>query len=122
MRTSAPRSSRSPSNPQPSQPSVLPFAGALPETHPTDAIFFFAAIGVIGMSAQWLAWRFRIPAIVILLAAGLILGPATGWLIPSVVLGPMVRPMVSAAVAIILFEGGLSLDFRGLRGATQAVG
>jgi NhaP-type Na+/H+ or K+/H+ antiporter len=73
------------------------------------------------MSAQWLAWRFRIPAIVILLLAGLILGPAIGVLSPSTVLGPMARPLVSIAVAVILFEGGLSLDFRGLRGAGQAI-
>jgi NhaP-type Na+/H+ or K+/H+ antiporter len=82
---------------------------------------FFAAIGVVGMAAQWLAWRFRIPAIVILLVAGLLLGPVTGLLNPSGVLGSMVRPMVSVAVAIILFEGGLSLNFRGLRDASQAV-
>lgn len=73
------------------------------------------------MSAQWLAWRFRIPAIILLLIAGLVLGPATGVLNPTAILGSMVRPMVSVAVAIILFEGGLSLDFRGLRGAGQAI-
>lgn len=73
------------------------------------------------MSAQWLAWRFRIPAIIILLLAGLILGPTMGLLSPSAVLGDMVRPLVSIAVAIILFEGGLSLDFRGLRGASDAI-
>jgi NhaP-type Na+/H+ or K+/H+ antiporter len=76
---------------------------------------------MIGMSAQWLAWRFRIPAIIILLIAGMLLGPVTGLISPSAILGPVVRPMVSVAVAIILFEGGLSLDFRGLRDATQAV-
>jgi len=72
------------------------------------------------MSAQWLAWRFRIPAIILLLVAGLLLGPATHRLVPSTVLRATVRPMVSIAVAIILFEGGLSLDFRGLRDASQA--
>ena len=87
----------------------------------TNAIIFFASIGLIGMTAQWLAWRFRIPAIIILLVAGLLLGPVSGLLVPSTVLGDMVRPLVSIAVAIILFEGGLSLDFRGLRDASQAV-
>jgi len=87
----------------------------------TNATLFFAAIGVIGMGCQWLAWRFRIPAIILLLVAGLIVGPATGLLAPAHVLGPLIRPLIAAAVAIILFEGGLSLDFGGLRDASQAV-
>ncbi|MGZ5922491.1 MAG: cation:proton antiporter, partial [Rhizomicrobium sp.] len=87
----------------------------------TNATLFFAAIGVIGMACQWLAWRFRIPAIILLLVAGLVLGPATGLLAPAKVLGPLIRPLIAAAVAIILFEGGLSLDFAGLRDASQAV-
>ena len=33
----------------------------------------FAVIGVAGVGAQWLAWRLRLPAIVLMLAAGLIL-------------------------------------------------
>jgi NhaP-type Na+/H+ or K+/H+ antiporter len=73
------------------------------------------------MASQWLAWRFRFPAIVILLIVGLLLGPVSGLLVPTRVLGDMVRPMVAVAVAIILFEGGLSLEFRGLRDASQAV-
>jgi NhaP-type Na+/H+ or K+/H+ antiporter len=87
----------------------------------TNATLFFATVGVIGMAAQWLAWRFRIPAIILLLAAGLLFGPATGLLLPAKVLGSLIRPMVSAAVAVILFEGGLSLDFAGLKDASQAV-
>ena len=31
---------------------------------------------------------------------------------PAQTLGPVLRPMIAVAVAIILFEGGLSLDFR----------
>jgi NhaP-type Na+/H+ or K+/H+ antiporter len=96
-------------------------ANVTSEESTTNAIVFFAIIGVIGMAAQWFAWRFRIPAIIILLIAGLILGPVTGLLSPSTTLGPMVRPMVAVAVAIILFEGGLSLDFRGLRAASEAI-
>lgn len=86
-----------------------------------DASLFFAAVGVLGMAAQWVAWRFRIPAIILLLAAGLVFGPATGLLVPAHVLGSLIRPMVAAAVSIILFEGGLTLDFRGLKDASQGV-
>jgi hypothetical protein len=37
----------------------------------------------VGVAAQWLAWRSRLPAIVFLLAAGLIAGPLTGLIAPS---------------------------------------
>jgi NhaP-type Na+/H+ or K+/H+ antiporter len=68
-----------------------------------------------GALAQWLAARARIPAIVLLLALGLILGPATGLLRPSAEFGSALRPLIGLAVAIIVFEGGLALDFRDLR-------
>ena len=86
-----------------------------------NATIFIAAVGVIGMAAQWIAWRFRVPAIVLLLTAGLVAGPLTGWLAPGHVLGPLMNPLVSAAVAVILFEGGLTLDFSHLRDAGQAL-
>ena len=57
----------------------------------TNATLFFAAVGVIGMAAQWLAWRLWIPAIILLLAAGLVFGPTTGLLIPAKVLGSPIR-------------------------------
>ena len=40
-------------------------------------------IGMLSLASQWLAWRFRIPAILFLLASGLVLGPATGLLNPQ---------------------------------------
>jgi NhaP-type Na+/H+ or K+/H+ antiporter len=81
----------------------------------------FAVIGVAGLGAQWLAWRFRLPGIVMMLAAGLILGPVTGIFVPSRDLGEIVRPMISLAVAVILFEGGLTLNFKQLGDARPAV-
>lgn len=86
-----------------------------------NATVFIAVIGVIGIGAQWIAWRFRFPAIVLLLVAGLVIGPVTGWLVPSEVLGKLINPLVAAAVAIILFEGGLTLDFGYLRDSGQAL-
>lgn len=80
-----------------------------------------ALIGIAGVGAQWLAWRLRMPAIVLMLAAGLLLGPVTGLLVPARDIGPLVRPMVSLAVAVILFEGGLTLDFHRLADARPAV-
>ncbi|MBI1418323.1 MAG: sodium:proton antiporter [Limimaricola sp.] len=81
----------------------------------------FALIGVMGVGAQWLAWRLRMPAIVLMLAAGLLVGPATGLLLPARDIGPLLEPLVSVAVAIILFEGGLSLDLADLRDAAAGV-
>jgi len=86
-----------------------------------NATVFIAVIGVIGIGAQWIAWRFRFPAIVLLLVAGLVVGPLTGWLVPSDVLGKLINPFVAAAVAVILFEGGLTLDFGHLRDSGQAL-
>lgn len=74
----------------------------------------------IGVGAQWLAWRLRIPAIIFLVVAGLILGPATSLLQPTEIFGGILRPVIDLCVAVILFEGGLSLRFRELK--TSAVG
>jgi len=63
----------------------------------------------LGIGAQWLAWRLRVPAILLLLSAGVIAGPATGLLEPDLLFGDLLLPGVSLAVAVILFEGGLSL-------------
>lgn len=68
-----------------------------------------ALVGVLGVGAQWVAWRFRLPAIVLMLGIGLVVGPVLGWFLPERDLGPIYRPLISVAVAIILFEGGLTL-------------
>ncbi len=68
-----------------------------------------------GMLAQWLAWRSQIPSIIALLLAGLVLGPVTGIIDPDELLGGTLFPLVSLAVAVILFEGGLDLPPRELR-------
>ncbi len=80
-----------------------------------------ALIGALGAGAQWLAWRTRMPAIVLLLAAGFIAGPVTGLLEPASDFGHLLRPLVALAVALILFEGGLSLDFAEIRETSLAV-
>jgi len=80
-----------------------------------EQAFVIAAIGVLGIGAQWIAWRTGWPAIVLMLAAGFLAGPVTGLLDPEEAFGDMLEPMVSIGVALILFEGGLSLNFRELR-------
>ncbi len=80
-----------------------------------------ALIGALGFGSQWLAWRLQLPAIVLLAVAGTMAGPVLGILDPARDFGPLLQPMISIAVAIILFEGGLNLDFRELRGVSVAV-
>ncbi|MEL6679092.1 MAG: sodium:proton antiporter, partial [Pseudomonadota bacterium] len=86
-----------------------------------DPVVIFALIGVLGVGSQWLAWRFSLPAIVLMLAAGLVAGPVTGVLNPAEDLGDLMRPMVAIAVAIILFEGGLTLNLKSLSDASLPV-
>ncbi|MEZ4514785.1 MAG: cation:proton antiporter [Chloroflexota bacterium] len=74
-----------------------------------------AAVIVLGITAQWIAWRFRIPAILLLLVFGFLAGPIFGLIQPDQLFGKTLFPLVSLAVAIILFEGGLSLKISELR-------
>lgn len=79
------------------------------------------ALLALGFLCQWLAWRLRLPAILFLLIAGVVVGPATGVLDPDAMLGEALFPLVSLGVAIILFEGSLGLRFAELRGVAPAV-
>src|SRR5690349_3178930 len=75
----------------------------------------------IGFLAQWLAWRVKLPAILFLLLAGIVLGPATGVFRPDAMLGDLLFPLVSLAVALILFEGSMTLRFHELPDIGRAV-
>lgn len=80
-----------------------------------------ATIGVLGIGAQWVAWRTGWPAIVLMLFAGFMAGPVLGLINPEEAFGELMEPMISIGVALILFEGGLSLDLRELRHSGDAV-
>ncbi len=80
-----------------------------------------AAILVVGMAARWIAWELRLPSILLLLLAGIVAGPVTGWLRPDELFGEAFVPLVSISVGVILFEGGLSLSFRELRDSGNIV-
>lgn len=87
--------------------------------HSEQVLVTLALVFVLGMSAQWLAWAWRIPSIVLLLLFGFLAGPVSGQLDPDELFGELLQPVVSLSVALILFEGGLTLrlsEFREISG------
>ena len=93
-----------------------------------DFLLYLAIIPALGLAAQWIAWRTSLPGILLLLLFGVVLGQfvqldavlteLTGG---DELAGPRILfPLVSLAVAVILFEGGLSLELRELREAGSA--
>ena len=83
-----------------------------------------AGIIILGILAQWFAWKFKIPAILPLILIGLLVGPIASeflsddgskWIEPiwngtkGLFPGESLYYFVSLAISIILFEGGLTL-------------
>jgi NhaP-type Na+/H+ or K+/H+ antiporter len=87
-----------------------------------EIVLRLAAIVVLGVGAQLVAARFRLPSILLLLGLGLIAGAGTDFIKPDELFGDLLVPSVSLAIAVILFEGGMSLrvaDVRGVRLVVQ---
>ena len=81
-----------------------------------NLILYLAGVPVLGIFAQWLAWRLRIPSILLLLGIGV----ALGTLVKPDEVGfdaQLLFPIVSLSVAVILFEGGMTLHFGELKQA-----
>ena len=93
-----------------------------------DLLIGIAMVIGLGMLAQWVAWRIRLPSIVFLLLTGLGVGPIATKLLGSPILdvdhlmGDLLFPIVSASVAVILFEGGMNLRLSDIRGSGRVVG
>ncbi len=81
----------------------------------SNPLVVFAGIGLLAAIAQWAAWRLRLPAILLLLLFGIMAGPVSGILDPDQLLGDLLFPIVSLSVAVILFEGSLTLKLEELR-------
>jgi len=86
-----------------------------------STILTFGFIGLLGFACQWLAWRTKQPAILFLLLVGILVGPVTGTLDADALFGDLLFPFVSLAVAVILFEGSLTLKFTELKGIGSTV-
>ena len=76
-----------------------------------DTALLLSGVVGIGIAAQWLAWYLKQPSILFLLLIGIIVGPILGVFDPDLVLGELMFPFISLGVAIILFEGSLTLEF-----------
>jgi NhaP-type Na+/H+ or K+/H+ antiporter len=78
-----------------------------------DTLTQLTTIIVLGIGAQWLAWRLNLPAILLLLFAGFAAGPVMELcggprlINPDHLFGDLLLPIVSLSVALVLFEGGL---------------
>ncbi len=84
-------------------------------------LFDLMLVVLIGILSQWVAWRFRMPAIVVMSVAGLLVGPILGLINPKESMGDLFSPIITFAVAIILFEGSLNLDFKEIKGFSKPV-
>ena len=86
-----------------------------------DATIALVSIGILSITCQFIAHKVKLPAILFLLLAGIVLGPLTQTLSADALFGDLLFPIVSLAVAIILFEGALTLKFSDISGHGKMV-
>ena len=88
----------------------------------TDQVLFgVGLILVLAVGSQVLGSRLRIPALIILLPAGFTAGALTTDVNPQRLLGSAFQPLVSLAVAVILYDSGLALQWGKVRGRARRV-
>ncbi len=89
-----------------------------------------AAVLLLGIGAQWAAWRLKIPSILLLLIFGLLAGPvmrqmgslSTFSINPDDIFGAdLLFALVGISVGMILYEGGLTLKLREIRSSWRSV-
>lgn len=78
-------------------------------------------VAAAGMMGQWIAWRLGLPAIFVLLCLGFAIGPFGRLVVPEQDFGALLEPMIGLAVGVIVFEGGLGLNFAELRRSGQGI-
>ncbi|MGR4869467.1 cation:proton antiporter [Variovorax sp. LARHSF232] len=74
-----------------------------------------------GLASQWLAAQIRLPAIVVLIAVGLLLGPVSG-VVHLDIEREQLSELIGLGVAIILFEGGMDLKLSEFKRVGHGVG
>ncbi|UJF23927.1 sodium:proton antiporter [Suttonella sp. R2A3] len=86
-----------------------------------EPALMLSSLLALGIAAQWLGWSTKKPAIIYLLLMGIILGPTLQLFNPDEVLGEWLFPLISLGVAIILFEGALTLNFQEIKSHGRVV-
>ncbi len=96
----------------------------------SPALISVGLIALIGVGSQWLAWRLKIPSILLLLIGGVLAGPIARAVFPgspwvldpeSLVDSELLFSLVGISVGLILYEGGLTLRFREVRTVKRIV-
>ena len=82
----------------------------------SDLTIALVLVGLLSIASQFVAYSVKLPAILFLLLAGIFVGPVTGVLDADLLFGDLLFPVVSLSVAIILFEGALTLKFSDISG------
>ncbi len=88
--------------------------------HDNPALTVAIAIAC-GMVGQAIAQHLRLPGIVLLLVLGVVLGPDVANVVQPESLGDGLSALVGIAVAVILFEGGFSLEWRRIKREGRAI-
>jgi NhaP-type Na+/H+ or K+/H+ antiporter len=99
----------------------LAFAPALAGRPSLQLLVTVVVMLVAGLSAQIAAYRLGLPSIVLLLLTGIMLGPDGLRLIDPTIFGPGLRTIVTACVAVIVFESVLRIDMQELRRVSRQV-
>ncbi|QTN39133.1 sodium:proton antiporter [Cryomorphaceae bacterium] len=95
-----------------------------------EGMLELASVLILGVFAQWLAWRIKQPAILPLIVIGLAVGPIASLFTPdgnklldgdAIFTGDLLFSFVSISVGVILFEGGLTLKVSEIRGQARTV-
>lgn len=76
---------------------------------------------VLAVACQSVGKLLRLPSLILLLPVGFAAGALTNDVNPNALLGPAFQPLVSVSVAVILYDAGLGLDIRRLKGPTRRV-
>ncbi|MGJ8678159.1 MAG: cation:proton antiporter [Akkermansiaceae bacterium] len=84
-----------------------------------NPLTYFTLVLALGIAAQWFAWRTKLPSILLLLFFGFALGQFSGVTIDDYLAtagyGNVLLSAVGLCVAVILFEGGMTLKFSDLK-------
>ena len=80
-----------------------------------EHLILFTTILLLGIGSQWLAWKLKVPSILLLLGVGFLAGQYYDQ--KEIIVESSLLALVSLSVGLILLEGGLTLKFSELKDA-----